>query len=412
MTASAVLEGGPGSRTERAFPGLDGARAIAATAVVGTHAGFWAGDYTPDNTGRALAQLNVGVTVFFVLSGFLLSRPLFLAAAQGRPGPRPAAYLWRRALRILPPYWLMVVGAFLLLPGRPPADAGSWLRHLTLTQVYGLGWLDGDLTHTWSLSTEVAFYLLLPLLAAGLIRVAGGPRWRPARLLGSLAVLAVLGVVWLTALWDARLSVAPFDLWLPAYAGWFGAGMAMAVLSVSAPGWRPVRLAGQLGSSLATCWAGAAVLFWLTCTPLVGTPGQGWTTAGQAAAANLLHLGTATLLVWPLVFGDQTAGWARRVLTSRPVVFLGEISYGMFLVHVPLLVAGYALLDRPTFTGDLVVVFTATWLAAAALGALSYVLVERPLRRWRHLVPDHDRGRSGPDSAPTATALSATSTST
>ena len=414
MTASAALEGGPVSRTERAFPGLDGARAIAATAVVATHAAFWTGSYTQDTAGRALSQLTVGVAIFFVLSGFLLSRPLFLAAAQGHPRPRTAAYLWRRGLRILPLYWLTVAAAFLLLPDRPGRDASTWVQHLTLTQVYGVGRLAPDLSHTWSLCVEVSFYLVLPLLAAGLLRLSGGSGWRPARLLALLAVLGLLGSIWLGTLWHARLSVAPFDLWLPAYAGWFGAGMAMAVLSVSAPGWRPRRLAGQLGDSLATCWAAAAVLFWLSATPLASTSGQGWMSAGQAVTSNLLHLGVATLLVWPLVFGDQSAGWTRHVLTSRPVVFLGEISYGLFLTHVLVLTGGYALFGRQ-FSGDLGWVFAGTWIAGVAVATVAHLLVERPLRRWRDLVPDHGRdGTPTPSdgSAATTTAASATSAST
>jgi peptidoglycan/LPS O-acetylase OafA/YrhL len=165
VTASAALDGGPAARTEHAFPGLDGARALAAGAVLVHHVAFWTGEYTPDLAGRALARLDVGVPVFFVLSGFLLSRPLFLAGARDLPRPRTAAYLWRRALRILPAYWLTVAAALLLLPRNGDAGPGTWLSHLALGQVYGTDHIADGLSHTWSLCVEVAFYLVLPVAA-------------------------------------------------------------------------------------------------------------------------------------------------------------------------------------------------------------------------------------------------------
>src|SRR3954471_10836988 len=102
MTASALVDGGPAARVERAYPTLDGLRLLAATAVVITHTGFATGHYTSDAFGGLLARLEIGVPVFFVLSGFLLTRPYVLAGVHGIAGPRTRAYLWRRTLRILP----------------------------------------------------------------------------------------------------------------------------------------------------------------------------------------------------------------------------------------------------------------------------------------------------------------------
>jgi peptidoglycan/LPS O-acetylase OafA/YrhL len=78
VTASASLDGGPAAGTQRGFPCLDGARALAATAVVATHVSFWTGGDMSTLLGRVFARFDVGVPIFFVLSGFLLSRPLFL----------------------------------------------------------------------------------------------------------------------------------------------------------------------------------------------------------------------------------------------------------------------------------------------------------------------------------------------
>ncbi|WP_369258820.1 acyltransferase family protein [Geodermatophilus amargosae] len=376
------------------YPCLGGLRAIAATAVVATHAGYWTASYTPDTAGRVLARGDVGVALFFVLSGFLLSRPLFSAAARGRPGPRTAAYLWRRALRILPVYWVAVVAALVLLPGNRDAGVPTWLRHLLLGQIYVRDEIAEGLTHTWSLCTEAAFYLLLPLLGAGLLRATGHGGFRPARLIAALAALAVLGEVWLAWSWADPWVVAALDVWLPSFAAWFGAGMAMAVLSVAAPDWAPVRRAHELGASVWTCWAGALALFWVACSPLTGPQDLVPPTSAEAVTKSVLYTGVAVLALWPLVFGDQLAGRTRRALAGRAARFLGDASYGLFLFHMPLLVGLYAALDRPPFTGSFVAVFLAVWVGGVVVAGTVHTLLERPLmRRFRDLVPE--RARTG-----------------
>src|SRR5699024_11002297 len=91
---------------------LTGLRAIAALAVAGTHAFFWTGGYTDDTVGRFGARLEIGVALFFALSGYLLTRPWVRAAVRAGPGrarlPGTAEYLRRRARRILPAYWVTV----------------------------------------------------------------------------------------------------------------------------------------------------------------------------------------------------------------------------------------------------------------------------------------------------------------
>ncbi len=371
------------------YPCLGGLRAIASTAVVATHAAYWTASYTPDTTGRALARLDIGVALFFALSGFLLSRPFLAAAAEDRPGPRPAAYLWRRALRILPVYWVAVVAALLFLPGNQGSGLSDWLRHLVLGQIYVRDALGEGLTHTWSLCTEAAFYLVLPAVVAGLLRASGRGGWRPARVLLGLAVLSLLGWGWLAWGWADTLVFAPIDVWLPSFAAWFGAGMAMAVLSVSPPDWRPVRRAHELGASPWTCWAAAAALFWIACSPLAGPLDLTPPDAVEAVTKSVLYTGIATLALWPLVFGPQSAGVTRRLLASAPARFLGDVSYGLFLFHMPLLVGLFAIRDQAAFTGSFTVVFLTTWCAGVLAATVAYRLLERPLmRRWRDLVPE------------------------
>src|SRR4051812_409189 len=92
------------------LPALDAVRALGALAVVAHHVGFATGvNLSGGPWSGWLARLDVGVAVFFVLSGFLLFRPWAHAQATARERPKTLRYLWRRALRILPAYWLTVV---------------------------------------------------------------------------------------------------------------------------------------------------------------------------------------------------------------------------------------------------------------------------------------------------------------
>jgi peptidoglycan/LPS O-acetylase OafA/YrhL len=170
----------------------------------------------------------------------------------------------------------------------------------------------------------------------------------------------------------------------------------MAVLSVSAADWGPVRRAHELGSSLWTCWGGAAALFWIAAGPLTGSVSLDVAfTGAQGVTKSLLFTAIAALALWPLVFGDQTAGRTRRLLASRPVSWLGEISYGVFLFHMPLM----RLLWDP-FTHGMAVVLAGTWAAAVLVAAVSYRYLERPLvQRWRDLVPDRRGTAPEPDGA-------------
>ncbi|MGZ4597098.1 MAG: acyltransferase family protein, partial [Actinomycetes bacterium] len=147
-----------------AVPALDGVRGLAALMVVLTHVGFQTGETARGVPGALLARADFGVALFFVLSGLLLYRPWAHADGTAGPGPSWRRYYWRRALRILPGYWLALVAVLLLAPrtGRGPGDV---VANATLTQIYGSGHLLADFTQTWSLCTEVAFYVALPLTA-------------------------------------------------------------------------------------------------------------------------------------------------------------------------------------------------------------------------------------------------------
>ena len=369
------------------FPHLDAVRGLAVVLVIATHAAFQTGRYETGPLAGSLARMDFGVTLFFLLSGFLLFRPWALARATGVPGPAAKAYLWRRALRILPAYWLAVAAAMYLEADNDPEQLSGWVRHLTFTQVAGAGHLAHGLTQTWSLSVEVSFYVLLPVLAAWVLG-RGRQEWRPVATLLRIGLLALATVGWLVLVArSADLQADAASIWLPAHLGWFGAGMALSVVSVhldvtgerAGRGW---RLVSEASTSVATCWTLALGVFLVAVTPIAGPRTLVPPTAWESVAKHLLYGATATLVLLPLVMHRHGRDPARRVLASRPARWLGEISYGMFLYHLVVLTLVLDWLDRPAFTGEgFLPVFGATLGVTVVVSAVSYVLVERRFLR-------------------------------
>ncbi|MEX0768848.1 MAG: acyltransferase, partial [Microthrixaceae bacterium] len=136
---SAKLEVGlsNGSSSKMRLPALDGCRALAAVGVLITHVSLLSGFSNRSTTlGPYLARMDVGVSVFFVLSGFLLYRPFVAARFAGQPSSDIGSYARRRVLRIIPAYWvaLTVVGFILRAPGF--VEPHSIVSHYLLLQIY------------------------------------------------------------------------------------------------------------------------------------------------------------------------------------------------------------------------------------------------------------------------------------
>ncbi len=355
-----------GTRAVDRVASLTGMRAVAALLVVGTHAAFGTGVLTHGYLGLALARLEIGVSIFFVLSGFLLFRPWVRAAAGGAPSPRLSRYGLHRVRRIMPAYVVTVLAAYLLYQFRSatPNPGHTWLglvRHLTLTQIYSNTYLSTQLhqglTQMWSLAVEAAFYVTLPALAYVLIRVLCRRQWRPALLLAGLAGLAVFSLVWSWAFITTGWLPSSAGMWLPGYLLYFVGGMALAVLQVM----------GKRCHALAVIPV-AVVGFLIVSTPIAGditTPMQPW----QPLIKAVFYASIATLAVAPLALGSR-GGYA-RLLASRPMVWLGEISYEIFLVHVMVMeIVMASVLHWPVFTGSTAGLFVVTLLLTVPLAWL------------------------------------------
>ncbi len=272
----------------RVVPALDGLRAVAAGAVLLTHVAFRTGQTQAGAGGAVLARLDVGVAVFFVLSGFLLY-----------PATRPVRrYALRRAARILPAYWVLL--AVVAVIGSVPA-AYWWLG-----QGYRTEPLAGALTQTWSLVPEVAFYAVLP----GLVWLAR--RWEWPVLAGCVLVAyGWIAAVHLLDLPDRLL------LWLPGHLDWFAVGMAVAALAHrGVPGW--LR---QLAAASGTCWAAAGALLFLLATPVAGPLTLAPVPGGAALLKEAGYALVAALLLVPAALGPAGAGARLAAATpARPVV--------------------------------------------------------------------------------------------
>ncbi|MDV3134463.1 acyltransferase [Mycobacterium sp. 29Ha] len=360
MTVSnSVAQGGLESvaKAER-VSSLTGVRAVAALLVMLTHAAYTTGKYTHGYIGLVWSRAEIGVPIFFVLSGFLLFSPWVKAAATGDAPPSVRRYAWHRVRRIMPAYVVTVLAAYLLYHFRTagPNPGHTWeglFRNLTLTQIYTdnylYSFLHQGLTQMWSLAVEVAFYIALPALAYLLLVVLCRRQWRPGRLLAGLGALALLTPAWLLLVHTTDFLPDAARLWLPTYLVWFLGGMFLAVL-------QPL---GVRAYGLA-CIPLAMVCYFIVSTPIGGEPTTSPAELREALVKAGFYAVIATLMVAPLALGDR--GLYARFLSSRPMVFLGEISYEIFLIHLLTMeLVMVEILRYPIYTGSMGWLFIVTF---------------------------------------------------
>jgi peptidoglycan/LPS O-acetylase OafA/YrhL len=405
------------------FGGFDGLRAIAALAVAVTHAAFISGlNLRSDMWGPYTARLDVGVAVFFLISGFLLYRPFVLARFEQRRPPDARAYLWRRALRIYPAFWVTFTLVTFLLP-RPDdtiPSTGGLVAHYTLTHIYFSEHVLGPVQQSWTLATEIAFYLFLPVYAWLLRRFAGNLRTRLRHELVGLGALYAASVVFRLFVeirdWE---PAGMYKTWMPARLDLFALGMGFAVLSAwyTSSGQAPPRFLFHR----ATPWVswGLALLAFHAVSKEIGleAPLRRGPIAFEATsefALQFLYGLTALFLLLPVVFAPRRRdgrGAIRAFLDSRVMVWLGLVSYGIYLWHEAVLDAWLVWWDgndcpatdlpcawvRPgsqldwsyPFGLDAPFVEMLVFMTAVTivLAAVSYYVVERPALRLKQRVP-------------------------
>lgn len=334
---------------------IDGLRAIAVLAIVLFHL-----DIPPFSGGY------VGVDIFFVISGYLITGIILRELAADRF--TVAGFYERRVRRILPALAVVLVGT--LLAGvllLDPAGLAELGRSAAATSVFGsniffflgAGYFAGPseakpLLHTWSLAVEEQFYILFPLL---LLALARWQRARYARWLLGLTLASFLACMVMTRL-DATTAfyLIPFRAWELLVGGL----LAVPMLPVTRH-----ALAREMQALLGLILVLVSVLAFTRATPFPG------------AAAALPVLGTALLIHAGSGEGTRTT----RALGNRPMVFIGLISYSLYLWHWPLVV--YAKLYLINEPGD--VEKAVLLVAMLVLATLSWRFVERPFRDRQRL---------------------------
>jgi peptidoglycan/LPS O-acetylase OafA/YrhL len=322
-------------------PALDGIRGIAVLMVMGYHfalPGFQGGGH-------------MGVTIFFALSGFLITALLLEERAGGRI--ELGRFYVRRARRLLPALVALVAVVLLIALLRGGLDeavpqAAAVLLYVSNWGQYSEPISFEHLSHTWSLGVEEQFYLVWPLLLVAAYAVGG----RRGVLSAALGVAAVTIGLRLSGLYLAELERAVDTLMV---------GAAVAVVAVS----------GRL--SVSTRAGVVALVALLLMTALTTWP--------EARAWAPLAVGVAVGVLVAAVVTDAAEGPLARLLSWRPLVLTGKISYGLYLWHFAIAWELWPALNAAGWH----------WLPAAlVLGALTYVAafaswryVERPLLRGR-----------------------------
>jgi peptidoglycan/LPS O-acetylase OafA/YrhL len=334
------------------LPFIDGLRALAVLGVIAFHFGLLgaSGGY-------------VGVDVFFVLSGYLISG--VIADAMRAKQFSLAHFYERRARRILPALFaagLLSLCAALFL--YVPRDFAAFAKSLAAAGAFGSNFVfahdsgyfaDAEsvrpLLHTWSLAVEEQFYLLFPLLMM----------WAPARFLPP-ALCAVLALSFAANIFtlDRNPEAAFYLLHTRAWEL-----MAGALARLCFPGARLPRALAEAGAAV-----GLGLILCCYFHYTRETPFPGW-----AALPPVLG---AALVLRTCARRETLAG---KILSARMPVLTGKISYGLYLYHWPLLVFARYFLGRAPDLAQVMLLTAATF----ALAALSYVFIESPVRAGRML---------------------------
>ena len=351
---------------------LDALRAIAVTAVLAHH-------YLKLDAAGTFSVIGpgvLGVRLFFVISGFLITGILMrarLTVEQGLATRREVLqqFYLRRALRIFPLYYGVLLAAWVFGSAEARVQL-PWLASDTYNfWIAQLGWYPDHFSHFWSLAVEEQFYLLWP---AAILLVP-----RRALLPFLVAVIAAAPLYRAVAL---QLSLPGLWFYVATPAALDALGMG-ALLAVMAKGQAPTR---RLARAL---WPLGALAL-LGCVLL----------RNQPAAAAVLVETLVSLLFMSLVAtaGAGVRGVAGRLLQARPLLYLGKISYGVYVYHLFLPAVARSLLTPLGITTPLqaaahFLVYTA---ATIAVASLSWHAFERPLNALKSRYVALHRAAAGP----------------
>jgi peptidoglycan/LPS O-acetylase OafA/YrhL len=347
-------------------PHLDGLRAVAVYLVVFFHAGSdsFSGGY-------------IGVDVFFVLSGFLVTQLLVRDIASGG-AIRYARFYARRFRRLLPAAFVtLLVTGFVYTALASPVEVSNAVGSFKAAFLYSTNWYfihqagnyfaapiaTSPLLHFWSLAVEEQFYLVWPLALGGAFaltrRMDEAARLRAIRI--AVGVGALASMIWALSFRTSDPNHAYYGTDTRAYEMLAGALLALSPgLTLMLRGFRRTVRAAAVGGLVA-----------------VAALASSWTDIDAVERGIAITLTTCVIL---LVVEAADGGLMQRALSVRPIVYLGQISYGTYLWHwlVILVVAKAFRLSTIATVGI-------TCLVATALASLSFELLEQPVRLSKRL---------------------------
>ena len=345
-------------------PQLDGLRALAVYLVVAFHAGSW----------RFQGGF-IGVDLFFVLSGFLVTNVILTDIAE-EGSLRFLRFYSRRARRLIPAATIAIIGtSFAALLVSTPLDRASWVADSRASSLWYANWhfirqandyfradgVESPFLHYWSLSIEEQFYIAFPVVLILLWRIAG----RRLALLGaSFGALLAVGVL-VQLFWannDPNRAYLGTDA--RAYQLLVGVVAAIFLWRWRLPGW--FQRSAHIQAFVALLALVIAASEWFTANP---------SERGMVAAF---------LAIWGVVAIQTARSGVATLFALGPIRYLGQISYGTYLWHWPLVV-----LTTQTVDASPVALFCISAVGGTALAALSHELVERPIRRseWLGMRP-------------------------
>ncbi len=370
-----------GHGPRRGIAALDGVRAVAVGLVLAHHGGV------PGVSGGF-----IGVDVFFVLSGFLITS--LLLDELGRTGRIDLKEFWiRRARRLLPALLVMVAAVLALRELFAPEAIAAlrddavaaflWMANWSFvaqrSDYFSQGAPPSPLQHTWSLGVEEQFYLVWPLMLAAVVAVLAlraAPTVRTVRIV--VVVLAAIGVAGSAA---ASVLLVSGDTVNRVYYGTDTRVQALLIGAAAAAllvrDWSSLTLCGTLIRSRWRRWAAWTVsVLGLVLLALIAHYATG---AADEFRLGLLPAAAAAAVMVVAPVALDRGGPVARVLACRPLVWLGAISYGVYLWHWPvfLVLSG----ERTGWSGWSL--FALRCAVTVAVAAVSWWIVEQPVRRWR-----------------------------
>ena len=373
----------PEASTRRAAVNIDELDAHRGIAVIGTvvfHV------YQFSNTRSDLYLGTIGYTVlnsldamvpwFFVLTAFLLFEPIARAAIEGGTGLPVRRFVARRAVRLLPAYWVSILVVWFFRQPTLPGDWRDLVEHLTFTQVFDEKRIFYTIGPAWSLSVEVMFYILLVGVAIAAHRCCKHLAGRLPRIgvLGiAVGALTLIGAGWKTWAFygDHRSTTGSFATWFGPVGNLdvFAIGMAAAVAVAASRG----RSDAQPHTKTLLRICGVAVV------ALAFATRQANSFTG-VYFSDLCAVGFS-MLVAAAALRTPSRYWERAVCL-RPLIFVGTISYSVYLWHEPMLLAlrswdGLVRQTPAAFVLNTIVVA----IGAILVGWLGYVVIERPTGR-------------------------------